>query len=322
MLRFSNWDKHVGFWLLLLLLSQQHHLNELLTRKWLTGSHAVDTICVTVEDYFNDFSKIKKPYNQVCTLNWSFVVFVIMLNLHFFHQIRGLCCTITYRYILHTYCVHSFHSQNESNLVTLFSTITLNCFSDVCVKQDMTSEAHRRVVVEYLKAILQKRISFKNADERKEGADRMMKEAEQFKFLFRKLSTVSLDTKRSSWEGMMFRTCCRSSVFYKVCLYVLRERTQTGCVAPSLPSLRSSNWPILRCSTWRCPPWCPNIPTSGQTSLHGKHCLKKVFIALREMTRFVRYEGNKKEKYILKIKKPVLIAIMFFSIVMIFVILA
>ncbi len=68
----------------------------------------------------------------------------------------------------------------------------------MCVKQDMTSEAHRRVVVEYLKAILQKRISFKNADERKEGADRMMKEAEQFKFLFRKLSTVSLDTKRSA----------------------------------------------------------------------------------------------------------------------------
>ncbi|XP_051943698.1 exocyst complex component 3 [Hippocampus zosterae] len=105
-------------------LDLEHHLNELLTRKWLTGSHAVDTICVTVEDYFNDFNKIKKPFNQ-----------------------------------------------------------------------EMTSEALRRVVVDYIKAVMQKRIIFKNADERREGAERMIKEADQFKFLFRKLAAGE-DTDR------------------------------------------------------------------------------------------------------------------------------
>ncbi|XP_041658803.1 exocyst complex component 3 [Cheilinus undulatus] len=54
--------------------------------------------------------------------------------------------------------------------------------------QEMTSEALRRVVMEYIKAVMQRRITFKSADERREGAERMIKEADQFKFLFKKLS--------------------------------------------------------------------------------------------------------------------------------------
>ncbi|XP_054847999.1 exocyst complex component 3 [Eublepharis macularius] len=96
------------------------HLSELMTRKWLAGSNAVDTICVTVEDYFNDFARIK------------------------------------------TSC-----------------------------KKKMTIECHRRVVVEYIKAIMSKRITFKNAEERREGAERMNREAEQLRFLFKKLAAGS-----------------------------------------------------------------------------------------------------------------------------------
>lgn len=57
--------------------------------------------------------------------------------------------------------------------------------------QRVTAEAHRRVVVEYLRAVMQKRISFRSPEERKEGAERMVREAEQLRFLFRKLASVS-----------------------------------------------------------------------------------------------------------------------------------
>lgn len=57
--------------------------------------------------------------------------------------------------------------------------------------QRMIAEAHRRAVQEYLRAVMQKRISFRSAEERKDGAERMVREAEQLRFLFRKLASVS-----------------------------------------------------------------------------------------------------------------------------------
>ncbi|XP_006745229.2 exocyst complex component 3-like [Leptonychotes weddellii] len=53
----------------------------------------------------------------------------------------------------------------------------------------MTAEAQRRVVLEYLRAVMQKRISFRSAEERKEGAERMVREAAQLRLLFRKLAS-------------------------------------------------------------------------------------------------------------------------------------
>lgn len=47
------------------------------------------------------------------------------------------------------------------------------------------------MVLEYLRAVMQKRISFRSAEERKEGAERMVREAAQLRLLFRKLAAVS-----------------------------------------------------------------------------------------------------------------------------------
>lgn len=72
--------------------------------------------------------------------------------------------------------------------------------------QRMTAEAQRRVVVEYLRAVMQKRISFRSPEERKEGADRMVREAEQLRFLFRKLASVSaapLPCQRALGAGVL-----------------------------------------------------------------------------------------------------------------------
>uniref|UniRef100_G1QG73 Exocyst complex component Sec6 n=1 Tax=Myotis lucifugus TaxID=59463 RepID=G1QG73_MYOLU len=46
------------------LLDLKQHLNEQKPKKWLLGSNAIDIICVTMEEYFNDFAKIKIPYKK------------------------------------------------------------------------------------------------------------------------------------------------------------------------------------------------------------------------------------------------------------------
>lgn len=42
----------------------EQHLDELITKKWLLGSNAVDIICVTAEEYFSDFAETKNPYKK------------------------------------------------------------------------------------------------------------------------------------------------------------------------------------------------------------------------------------------------------------------
>lgn len=51
-------------------------MNELMMKKWLLGLNVVDIICVIVEDYFNDFVKIKKLYKKrmMVEVYWCVVV--------------------------------------------------------------------------------------------------------------------------------------------------------------------------------------------------------------------------------------------------------
>ncbi|KAJ7395080.1 Exocyst complex component 3 [Pitangus sulphuratus] len=175
------------------------HLNELMTKKWLMGSNAVGTICVTVEDYFNDFAKIKKPYKKV-------PVAISYKNTSVEHQVSegraekviaaGLpgflpdLTEITWARFAVLYAV--YRSSSAEAPVVAGHSLTRDPKRRLQGQaQTMTLEAHRRVVVEYIRAIMLKRISFKNAEERKEGAERMIKEAEQFRFLFKKLAAGS-----------------------------------------------------------------------------------------------------------------------------------
>ncbi|XP_078678551.1 exocyst complex component 3-like [Branchiostoma floridae x Branchiostoma belcheri] len=93
------------------------HLKGLVTRQWVTSDTAVDTICVTVEDYCRDYVHLKQ---------------------HFFVELMV--------------------------------------------------EAEKRVTVEYIMAMIGRRISFKNYEDRKACAEKVQKEAAQLIQLFSKLA--------------------------------------------------------------------------------------------------------------------------------------
>ncbi|XP_046407255.1 exocyst complex component 3 [Ischnura elegans] len=111
---FQNLRDEVAFFLLEeAFLDLELHFQNLITQKWMTSSHPVDTICVTLEDYFQD-------YVHLTTRNFDHVI----------------------------------------------------------------TEAQNLVAKKYISAMLQKKVTFKSYEDRKEAGLKIIKEAEQIKGLF------------------------------------------------------------------------------------------------------------------------------------------
>ncbi|XP_072042322.1 exocyst complex component 3-like isoform X2 [Amphiura filiformis] len=100
------------------------HLIQLLTRPWfqIHGSPAIDTVCITIEDYYRDFLHLRKD---------------------FFGK--------------------------------------------------LLQELEVRVITAYLKALVDRRMTFKSYEERKAAAEKIAREAEQMERLFERLSPVKSD---------------------------------------------------------------------------------------------------------------------------------
>ncbi|XP_074656333.1 exocyst complex component 3-like [Tubulanus polymorphus] len=108
-------------------------IQELFTRKWLQGDSAcLDTICLTIEDYCQDFVHLK--------------------------------------------------SKNYEKLIV---------------------QAQDRVLIDYLKAMFARKITFKNYDERLEAADKISREAEQMRSLFNRLTTRAVEGDNAVWDALL-----------------------------------------------------------------------------------------------------------------------
>ncbi|ESN93347.1 hypothetical protein HELRODRAFT_157895 [Helobdella robusta] len=129
---FNNLADLLCVWLIEEVFSDlEPHIQELLTKKWTTSSSSVDTICITIEDYCQDFVHIKDVF------------------------------------------------YNE-----------------------MINRARLRLAKEYYKAILARKIMFKNYEERGPACEKIIREADQMDLLFQKLIKNDKHQQESPFAGI------------------------------------------------------------------------------------------------------------------------
>ncbi|XP_014673816.1 PREDICTED: exocyst complex component 3-like [Priapulus caudatus] len=107
------------------------HVQQLMSKQWLSAVDAIDTICVTVEDYSTDFVHLKP------------------------RRLRSVMRAI-----------------------------------------------ERRLVIEYLKAAMQRKIALKSYEERRHAADKMAREADQIERLFERLAAGGDEGERSPCDAL------------------------------------------------------------------------------------------------------------------------
>lgn len=126
--------------------------------------------------------------------------------------------------------------------------------------QLLVSEVHRRVLMEYLRALMRGRIICTSSKMRKRMAGRLREEGQHIKVLFKDLVGVWFRVRVEATAGFPSGSDWSAGVFYRGLL-------RAGWTAPSLTSLRSSSWKMCRPSRWRSLFWFESFPTSGIPSV-------------------------------------------------------